>query len=77
MVVFKAHPARRTRMSHPDDFTGLMNWPLYGPRDPEIERLVSQLAQGEGLRLVEIEDLIKDALRQRLATIKNSKARCV
>ena len=53
--------------THPDDHAGLLDWDIYGPRDPEIARLVHQLACDKGLRLPEIEALIRDALRQRLA----------
>lgn len=51
---------------HPDDYEGLLDWELYGPKDPEITQLIYQLAYGKNLRLVEIEDLIKSTLRRRL-----------
>lgn len=55
-------------MSHPDNFAGLIDWPTYGPRDPEIARLVDALAE-EGLRLEEIELVMKQALLDRLSKI--------
>lgn len=57
---------------HPDDHNGLIDWALYGPKDPEIGQLVYQLAYGRNLRLVEIEDLIKDVLRRRLTESSKS-----
>jgi len=55
-------------MTHPDTYNGLMDWPEYGPRDPEIARLVDALA-AEGMRLADIEALIKDALQERLTQL--------
>ncbi|MEK1854576.1 MAG: hypothetical protein AAAC48_22620 [Phyllobacterium sp.] len=60
-------------MNHPDDYNGLIDWELYGPKDPEITQLVYQLAYGKNLRLMEIEDLIKNALRERLAESSTSR----
>lgn len=51
---------------HPDDHKGLNDWPVYGPRNPEISVLVERLARERNLRLAEIEDIIKNALRTRL-----------
>lgn len=52
--------------SHPDDHNRLNDWPVFGPRDPEISILVERLAREKNLRLAEIEDTIKNALRNRL-----------
>lgn len=51
---------------HPDDQNGLLDWQLYGPKDPEITDLVYQLAYEKKLRLREIEDVIKTALLSKL-----------
>lgn len=51
---------------HPDSHE-LDDWPLYGPKDSEIGSSVGQLAYGHGLRLVEIEAIIAQALRERIA----------
>jgi hypothetical protein len=55
-------------MSHPDTFNGLLDWADYGPRDPEIADLVRALA-AKGLRLAEIEAIIKQALAERLSQL--------
>lgn len=60
-------------MSHPDNFAGLLDWPTYGPRDPEIARLVEEMA-AEGMRLEEIELVIKQALWDRLAKLQARRA---
>ncbi|HYG25282.1 MAG TPA: hypothetical protein VD906_00080 [Caulobacteraceae bacterium] len=54
-------------MSHPDAFNGLVDWPEDGPRDPEIA-LVGALASS-GMRLAEIEEIIKEALEARLSQL--------
>jgi hypothetical protein len=54
---------------HPDDYNGLIDWPEYGPRNPEIAQLVDELAYGRGLRLAEIEEILADALRRKLAEL--------
>ncbi|WP_152048596.1 hypothetical protein [Aureimonas psammosilenae] len=64
-------------MAHPDHHNGLLDWPIYGARDPEIAELAHQLAYAGGLRLSEIEDLIKHALRQRLAVVEVSRTSTV
>lgn len=51
---------------HPDA-QELRDWPLYGPRDPEIARLVERLALEQNRRVSDIERLIVDALRVVLA----------
>ena len=58
-------------MSHPDNFSGLLDWPIYGPRDPEIAHLVDALA-AEGMRLEEIELVIKRALQDHLAVLRGA-----
>lgn len=57
---------------HPDDHNGLIDWVVYGPKDPEIVQLVYRLAYDRNLRLVEIENLIKDVLRRRLTESSES-----
>jgi hypothetical protein len=57
---------------HPDEYNGLLDWELYGPKDPEITQLVYQLAYGKQFRLAEIESVIKEALRQRMAECATS-----
>lgn len=52
--------------THPDN-QEVHDWPLYGPRDPEIAELVDRLAYDHGLRVCEIEGIILSALRERLA----------
>jgi hypothetical protein len=56
-------------MTHPDQYDGLLKWPMYGPRDSEIADLVDKLA-AQGLRLSEIEAAIKQALVDLLAGLK-------
>ncbi len=51
---------------HPD-VQELRDWPLYGPRDPEIARLVERLALEQNRRVSDIEQLIVDALSVALA----------
>ncbi len=46
-----------------------MDWPTFGPRDPEIADLVDALA-ASGMRLPQIEALITAALQQRLGEIE-------
>lgn len=55
--------------THPDSHD-LHDWPLHGPRDPEIADLVDRLAYDHALRLCEIEGIIRDALSERLALEK-------
>lgn len=59
-------PAR----THPDSHL-LNDWALYGPKDAQIEQLVSRLALDHGLRLAEIEGLIVATLERRLAELTN------
>lgn len=56
-----------TARHHPDSHE-LDDWGLYGPKDPEISRLVSRLALDHGMRVHDIEDLILQALKDRLAS---------
>lgn len=58
-------------MNHPDFASGLMDWPVYGPRDGRIADRVEELA-ALGLRLAEIEDVIPVALDARLIEIRKS-----
>lgn len=52
--------------THPDSHE-LHDWPIYGPRDPEIANLVDRLAYDHGLRVHEIEEVILRALQSRLS----------
>lgn len=54
------------RQYHPDSHE-LDDWPLYGPRNPEIARLVVQLAEQRQMRLSDIEGIMLAALNRRLA----------
>ncbi|MEZ0169513.1 hypothetical protein [Microvirga sp. TS319] len=54
-------------MDHPDD-QQQETWSEYQPRDPEITGLVQQLA-ANGLVLSQIEELIKQALKSKLAEL--------
>lgn len=52
---------------HHPDCHELDDWGLYGPKNPEICRHVDRLALDHGLRVRDIEDLILQALKDRLA----------
>ncbi|BBU64362.1 hypothetical protein MSC49_42970 (plasmid) [Methylosinus sp. C49] len=56
-------------MSHPDFYDGLLDWPLYGPKDGEIADLVLELAD-KGLCLAEIESRMKQNLQAWLDEIE-------
>lgn len=59
-------------MGHPDDYTALSNWMTHNEvRDSEITSLVLLLAD-YGLRVSEIEDLMKSALRRRLSEFEDN-----
>lgn len=51
--------------THPD-LHELHDWPMYGPKNPQIALLVEQLAYTHGLRVKEIEDIIVEALQNRM-----------
>ncbi len=55
-----------TTPQHPDSHE-LRDWALYGPKNPEIAWLVDRLALDHGLRVREIEELILQALKDRIA----------
>lgn len=55
-----------TQNHHPDGHE-LDDWPLYGPKNPEIASLVDRPARNHGLRLDEIEGLILQALKACMA----------
>ncbi|CAM3375578.1 hypothetical protein PANO111632_16620 [Paracoccus nototheniae] len=55
-----------TPRHHPDSYK-LDDWGLYGPTNPEICRHVDRFALDDGLRVRQIEDLILQALKDRLA----------
>ena len=57
--------------NHPDDHSGLLDWQLYGPKDPEIADLVYLLAYEKNLSLREIEDVIKTALQNKILELRN------
>ena len=40
----------------------LVDWALYGPRDPQITMLVSRLVTKHGMTIEEVEALIKGSL---------------
>jgi hypothetical protein len=52
--------------THPDSHE-LHDWPIYGPKDPEIANLVDRLAYDHGLRVHDIEKVILRALQSRLS----------
>ncbi|AUM73770.1 hypothetical protein [Paracoccus jeotgali] len=56
-----------TIRAHPDSHE-LHDWPMYGPKNPEIANLVEELAYEHGLRVWEIEHIILRALQDRLVT---------
>ncbi len=53
-------------VEHHRDSRELHDWPICDPKDPEIARLVNRLAFDYGLRVCEIEQIIVDALRNRI-----------
>lgn len=55
-----------TRNNHPDSHE-LDDWPLYGPRNTDIARLVVQLAEQHQMRLTDIEAIMLTALKTQLA----------
>lgn len=55
-----------TRTNHPDSHE-LDDWPLYGPRNTDIARLVVQLAEQHQMRLADIEAIMLAALRTELS----------
>ena len=57
--------------THPDSHE-LHDWPVYGPKDPEIAKLVELLAYEHGLRVREIEDVIIQALTTRFSEEANT-----
>ncbi|WP_173514322.1 hypothetical protein [Sinorhizobium psoraleae] len=55
---------------HPDDYTALSNWMAHDEvRDSEITGLVLRLAD-HGMRVAEIENLMKLALREQLELVE-------
>ncbi|MBM6593957.1 hypothetical protein [Microvirga pudoricolor] len=56
-------------MIHPDDHHLLHDWPIYGPKRPEIADLVQALAE-KGLRVETIEDQIEAFLREKLRELE-------
>lgn len=51
---------------HPDSHE-LDDWPIYGPKDPQISKLVERLALRHRMRVKDIEALIVTALEEQLA----------
>ncbi|UWR99681.1 hypothetical protein [Phaeobacter inhibens] len=51
--------------THPDVHE-LHDWPIYGPKNPEIANLVDRLACDHGMRVHDIEEVILVALKNRL-----------
>ena len=56
-------------MNHPDFANGLMDWPVYGPRDSRMADRVEELA-ALGLRLAKIETVLLAALDARLIEVR-------
>lgn len=54
-----------TSRHHPDR-QELDDWSVYGPKNSQIGELVDRLAFDHGLRVLEIENLILQALKSRL-----------
>ncbi|KFI24173.1 hypothetical protein [Paenirhodobacter enshiensis] len=51
--------------THPDQHE-LHDWPMYGPKNPEIASMVERLAYDHGMRVRDIEEVILLALQGRL-----------
>jgi len=51
--------------THPDQHE-LHDWPMYGPKNPEIANMVERLAYDHGMRVRDIEEVILLALQDRL-----------
>lgn len=51
--------------THPDQHE-LHDWPMYGPKNPEIAKIVERLAYDHGMRVRDIEEVILLALQDRL-----------
>lgn len=62
-----------TPINHPDSHE-LDDWPLYGPRDPHIARLVVQLAEQHQMRVADIEAIMLAALKAELARLSGKRA---
>ncbi|MDN3711750.1 hypothetical protein QWZ10_07730 [Paracoccus cavernae] len=45
----------------------LDDWAIYGPKDPEISRLVARLVLDHGLRVRDVEALILVILQEKIA----------
>ncbi len=54
--------------NHPDNHL-LNDWAIYGPKDPRIAHLVSQLALDHGLRVADIEELLVAALEKQVVEL--------
>lgn len=61
------------RSNHPDSHEP-NDWPLYGPRDPNIALLVVQLAEQHQMRVADIEAIMLAALRAELARLSGKRA---
>lgn len=55
--------------THPDQHE-LHDWPMYGPKNPEIASMVEGLAYDHGMRVRDIEEVILLALQGRLREAK-------
>lgn len=59
---------KKTPEQHPDA-AAILDWALYGPRDPQIAALVERLASENQMRLDEIEQLIVASLTAELREV--------
>ena len=55
---------------HPDQHE-LHDWPMYGPKNPEIANMVERLAYDHGMRVCDIENVILLALQDCLRAAEN------
>ncbi|NHF74748.1 hypothetical protein [Paracoccus xiamenensis] len=51
--------------THPDQHE-LHDWPMYGPKNPEIANMVERLAYDHGMRVRDIEEVILLTLQGKL-----------
>lgn len=61
---------RSANSEHPDQHE-INDWFLYGPKDQKIEALVRELTLSHGLRLVEVERTMIEALQMKLSSVRD------